>query len=579
MDMPSADVAVSRDEIDAQLALLFEHRLFKTSPALKRFLEYVVAEELEGRGPEVKAYSIAISALERPDSFDPQTDPIVRVTGSKLRGNLELYYATDGQSDPVRIEIPKGTYRPVISPQSVEVAPREPRFSMSGLDKHTKYRIWIAVLAVLLALVTAGCIAGLLGYFDEPQPGPVAALPEAAQEEQLPVLEVLPFSTALNREGALFANGLRHQLIIDLAQFRSIRVRELVASLDAAIQQRQAALPPATYRLSGAVQTTEQDSRLGLTLTKVPSSTVMWSRNVRFPSNDYVFHTTLLQTINAIAAEIASETGVVHMDALNRLRVRTELLGNPRTSEYECLLLSYAYDNTKSGEDEAEARACLQERTASGSKSSSLWSAWALMQMLDWSRQKGEDGDLLQQALSAARRAVALDPANSVAYEVQGSVLSTLGNREEALASYERGLDLNPSNPSLYFHVGWQHVLAGDWEGGLPLIRRAIDMSPSPPPYMRIALSMEAFHRTDYDTALSEAQAVLQTGDQRGAALAYAAAVGLQDRDLIRQYAATLRQSEGFDPSDPMKEVRRSFSEPPVMEEYDNVLRQSPISW
>ena len=78
MDMPSADVAVSRDEIDAQLALLFEHRLFKTSPALQRFLEYVVAEEYAGRGPEIKAYSIAISALERPDSFDPQSDPIVR---------------------------------------------------------------------------------------------------------------------------------------------------------------------------------------------------------------------------------------------------------------------------------------------------------------------------------------------------------------------------------------------------------------------------------------------------------------------------------------------------------------------
>ena len=117
MDGSTTNAPVSREAVNAQLARLFEHRLFRTSLALQRFLEYVVEEEFAGRGHEIKAYSIALSALERPESFDPQIDPIVRVTGSKLRGNLNLYYATDGLDDPVRIDIPKGTYRPVITPQ------------------------------------------------------------------------------------------------------------------------------------------------------------------------------------------------------------------------------------------------------------------------------------------------------------------------------------------------------------------------------------------------------------------------------------------------------------------------------
>lgn len=547
---------------------------------MRRFLEYVVDEELDGRGDQIKAYSIATSALDRSPSFDPQADPIVRVTGSKLRGNLELYYATDGQNDPIHIAIPTGTYRPAIAQHGGgnSIAPEHGTTQVRRWP--ARHRSWITALVLIAMLGLAGFLAATLGYLPASWFGPASNTIAEIPEAQPPVLEVLPFAPAADRRENLFASGLRHQLIVDLAQFKSIRVRESVPGETQGASSTDALLLPAIYRISGAVHNTGDDFRLGLALVKAADDTVMWSRNIRFPGNDFTFHVTLLQTINAIAAEIASETGVVHMDALNRLRVRTEVLGNRNTSEYECLLLSYAYDNAKTEEDEAAARTCLQERTSHGSKNSSLWAAWALMRMLDWTRQgKLVDDSILQEALAAARRAVTLDPANSVAYANLGSILSVMGNRADAITAYERGLELNPSNPALHFHIGWQRALGGDWEGGMPLIKRAIALSPVAPGYMRIALSIDAFRREDYETALGEAETVLQSGDERGTALAYAAAVGLHDRDLIRRYAAALRQTEGFDPADPIGEIRRAFSNPDVMRIYDQVLSQSPVSW
>ena len=70
-------------------------------------------ETLAGRAGRIKAYSVAISVLDRDDTFDPQTDPMVRIEASQLRRRLERYYLTQGVNDPVIIDLPKGGYVPV----------------------------------------------------------------------------------------------------------------------------------------------------------------------------------------------------------------------------------------------------------------------------------------------------------------------------------------------------------------------------------------------------------------------------------------------------------------------------------
>jgi hypothetical protein len=94
------------------LATVLEHGLAMASDRQRRLIQYLVTEELEGRGDRLKAISIATDVLGRPADFNPQTDSIVRVEMGRIRQTLELYYATLGQNDPVQIKFEKRSYRP-----------------------------------------------------------------------------------------------------------------------------------------------------------------------------------------------------------------------------------------------------------------------------------------------------------------------------------------------------------------------------------------------------------------------------------------------------------------------------------
>src|SRR5262249_24378093 len=73
-----------------------------------RFLEYVIEETLAGRAARLKAYNIATTVFGRPDSFDPQLDPVVRMEAGRLRRALERFYLLDGAAGSLRIAMPKG---------------------------------------------------------------------------------------------------------------------------------------------------------------------------------------------------------------------------------------------------------------------------------------------------------------------------------------------------------------------------------------------------------------------------------------------------------------------------------------
>ena len=96
--------------IRKELKKIQASRFFRNADRMSRFLGHVVELTLEGKGDELKEYSIAIVVFDREPSFDPRLDPIVRVEARRLRKKLDEYYALEGAQDPVRIRLPKGSY-------------------------------------------------------------------------------------------------------------------------------------------------------------------------------------------------------------------------------------------------------------------------------------------------------------------------------------------------------------------------------------------------------------------------------------------------------------------------------------
>ena len=98
--------------IREQLVRILNSGPFHQSQRRQRFLEYLVNETLAGRSERLKAYNVAVEVFERPETFDPITDPLVRIEAARLREKLREYYEGEGQGDSIRIELPKGTYAP-----------------------------------------------------------------------------------------------------------------------------------------------------------------------------------------------------------------------------------------------------------------------------------------------------------------------------------------------------------------------------------------------------------------------------------------------------------------------------------
>jgi len=110
-----AGLPMPADRIQRQLQRTLASPAFRATEAQKAFLEFVVKETLSGNSEEIKGYTVATRVFGRREDFDQATDPIVSIQANKLRRALEHYYLTAGNKDPVRIEIPKGSYVPNIS--------------------------------------------------------------------------------------------------------------------------------------------------------------------------------------------------------------------------------------------------------------------------------------------------------------------------------------------------------------------------------------------------------------------------------------------------------------------------------
>ena len=99
---------------------------FASSRRCQDFLRYVIREVVEGRADSIKERTIAIDVFGKSPRFDPGSDSLVRVKAREVRKRLSEYYESVPDA-PLRIELPVGSYVPVIRSNKSEpvVGPEE----------------------------------------------------------------------------------------------------------------------------------------------------------------------------------------------------------------------------------------------------------------------------------------------------------------------------------------------------------------------------------------------------------------------------------------------------------------------
>lgn len=98
-----------------QLDRVLHSRVFQESEILMTLLRYLVHKSIDDPNSQVKEYTIALEVFGRDGQFDPRTNSVVRVQAKNLRTKLQAYYETEGKSDRVLIEVPKGHYKVAFS--------------------------------------------------------------------------------------------------------------------------------------------------------------------------------------------------------------------------------------------------------------------------------------------------------------------------------------------------------------------------------------------------------------------------------------------------------------------------------
>jgi hypothetical protein len=166
-----------------ELQAVLSSPLFSRSPTLTHLLTYLCEKTFAGETDQIKEYSVALDVFDRRDSFDQDTDSIVRVQANRLRKRLAEYYAHDGVNHPIQITIPVGQYVPQFKRVALDEA--QPLGDItSGVTARSLWLqpprgLWLLAAFVLIGLTVAA-------FLSRPRSKPQ---PTVATHSQLPMEE------------------------------------------------------------------------------------------------------------------------------------------------------------------------------------------------------------------------------------------------------------------------------------------------------------------------------------------------------------------------------------------------------
>lgn len=467
-----------------QLARILSSADFDATDRERRFLGHVVEETLAGRGDRIKAYSIAVEVFGRDSSFDPQSDPIVRVEAGHLRRAIERYYLTAGHADPVLITIPKGGYVPNFSFRSLP-GPTDQQHEEAPKPAPSLRR-WRTKPQLALAGMMLVAIAAILVWWG-------ASRSLSPNRPEVPRLLVDWFDdlAGSGAPGAL-PRGLTQEVISQLSKFRDI----VVVQPTGPETDRQA-----RYELAGSVDLSAGSFQFRVRLLNRADGSVLWAHT-------YDRATTVPDLVKAqadiardVATSLAQAYGVIFQaDA-------ALLVPNPPDdwAAYSCTLSYYSYRANFDPAARSSVRSCLEKAVE---RFPNYATAWALLSQIysdeirfNFPFDPAGSPASLDRALAAANRSVELEPLNIRGLQAQMFALYFRNEIDAALDVGHRAIELNPNDTEVLGEYGYRLALSGKWDQGCPMVARARERSSGPPAYYETALAVCSYFSSDFQQA------------------------------------------------------------------------------
>lgn len=369
--------------------------VFASSERMSRFLRFAVEEALAGRAGQLKEYSIGLEVFDRPPSYDPRTDPLVRVEARRLRDKLKTYYQTEGRTDRFRIELPKGSYAP-------------------------QFRL----------------------YSPDQEPAP-----EAGDN----TIAVLPFTNlSPDPDNEYFSDGLTEELIHALTKVEGLKVAAWNSALHFKGNSRDIYEIGNRLRvgkiLEGSVRRSGDQLRITIQLIDTATGYYLWSET----------YDRTMRDLFAVQGEIAGAiANVFEMQLTGRRKPEGARLSSAGVEAYNLYLKGRYFWNKRTAEGLKKGLECFQEALKRDSGSALAYAGLADAYTIQAHYGLKHPAELIPQARSAAMKALEIDPSLAEAHTSLGFIRSLYDwEWAEAERHYLRAIELSPGYATAHFWYG-----------------------------------------------------------------------------------------------------------------------------
>jgi TolB-like protein len=455
--IPGASELFSEDLIHAQLQKIFHCPVFSVSDILRRFLSYIIDETLAGRSNTIKEYTIAVNVLNKPISFKPQQDAIVRIHAGRLRRALNYYYKETGIDDEIDISVPKGSYVPVFGNKFLKIS------------------------------------------IPESDPKPVQQ-EMAADSITLAVMPFRTFETDISRQA--FTDNLGQQLSAEFGRFPNFSVISYYTTQQLTFRNKDiheiATHFGAQYMITGNVQFEAKRLRVAVQLTETHTGAQIWtelhhhnftSSNL-FEVGDHI--------ISSVIAELGDFNGII-IQQMSRGLTKNKL-GN-------AYLTTLSWYNTFYSRFDEElfrkAYAAMEFAIKINPSDELAWAFFGQLSLLAFLFEHPTRENPVVQGLRSARTALKINPHSQHGHIALAMTHIFLQNKQAGLDALEYTLTLNFNAAGIVGICGCLMIAAGEYQRGIELIRNSMSRNKSHSPLFKFFISLYHFKQKEYSLALA----------------------------------------------------------------------------
>ncbi|MFF0923023.1 hypothetical protein ACFYE8_25380 [Rhizobium leguminosarum] len=515
--------AVSEEEARSEAERLLADPRLHVSDRHRAFLRYIVDARFEGRSDTIKAYSIAIDVFHRPASFDPSSDPIVRIEATRLRESLQKYYAQIADEPGARLDIPRGRYVPVFverdqppcpegdgEHQVVDLPAEAPREAASR-PVSGKWRHAMISGAALVAVAVTGSLA-------------YNAASPTLLDTQKPFVALS--INALQQDKAA-GEAVMEDLAVSIARFGTVRLKSGASGSRVPIDPMEQNL----YDIKMRYAEDESSVSLWWQVSDAASGEAVWTDEERRPVAAGSRDEAMRDLVFAVSRRLARPAGIINAIELRR-NLPASTIGNL------CVLRGEFAVEQRDAAGLKAARSCLAATIAADPTDADAMATLARVYV--WIGRATGDDSYFGRGLELANRAATLSPSSPRAALAQLGVQYQLGQNEISIAAGRRGVALNPENADLLAKLSMVVFLTGHWEEGVQLARQAAEIAGQPIRDASFVLILDEYRQERYAQAVFLARQV-PAPDAPTTVLKLAAIARLGDRPVTEQEIAAAR--------------------------------------